>query len=74
MVSVALRGQAYDLAALPATSDIAHMRFGVALHRSNVIRLMGVSSRECVDCRAGCVAYTLLLSRSLFWGHADGPE
>jgi hypothetical protein len=32
MVSVVWRGRAYDLAALPATADIAHMRFGVRHH------------------------------------------
>ena len=31
MVSVVWRGWSYDMAALPAMADIAHMRFGVAL-------------------------------------------
>ena len=41
MVSVVWRGRAYDLAALPATSDIAHMRFGVELGPGNSMRVTG---------------------------------
>ena len=50
MVSVVWRGRAYDLAALPATttSDIAHMRFGVALGRGNSMRVTGASAGACV--------------------------
>ena len=44
MVSVVWRGLAYDLAALPATADIAHMRFGVALHWGNSMRVTGASA------------------------------
>ena len=44
MVSVVWRGRAYDLAALPATSDIAHMRFGVALDPGNSMRVTGASA------------------------------
>ena len=44
MVSVVWRGRAYDLAALPATADIAHMRFGVALGRGNSMRVTGASA------------------------------
>ena len=44
MVSVVWRGRAYDLAALPATADIAHTRFGVALYQGNSIRITGASA------------------------------
>jgi hypothetical protein len=44
MVSVVRRGLAYDLAALPATTDIAHMRFGVALDRGNSMCVTGASA------------------------------
>jgi hypothetical protein len=44
MVSVVWRGRAYDLAALPATADIAHMRFGVALECGNSMRVTGSSA------------------------------
>ena len=55
MVSVVSRGPAYDLAALPATADIAHMRFGVALGWGNSMRVMGASAgASCAH--AGCVA------------------
>ena len=43
MVSVVYRGRSYDLAALPATADIAHMRFGVALGGTNSMRVVGAS-------------------------------
>ena len=47
MVSVVRRGRSYDLAALPATADIAHMRFGVALvalSRGESMRVTGASA------------------------------
>ena len=44
MGSVVSRGRAYDLAALPATADTAHMRFGVALHPGNSMRVTGASA------------------------------
>ena len=44
MVSVVRRGRAYDLAALPATAEIAHMRFGVALWDGNSMRITGASA------------------------------
>ena len=44
MVSVVWRGRSYDLAALPATADIAHMRFGVALGWGDSMRVTGVSA------------------------------
>jgi hypothetical protein len=44
MVSVVWRGRLYDLAALPATADIAHMRFGVALDWCNSMRVTGASA------------------------------
>ncbi len=44
MVSVVWRGRTYDLAALPATADIAHMRFGVALAPGNAMRVTGASA------------------------------
>jgi hypothetical protein len=44
MVSVVWRGRSYDLAALPATSDIAHMRFGVVLGWGNSMRVTGASA------------------------------
>ena len=54
MVSVVWRGRAYDLAVLPATADIAHMRFGVALGRGNSMRVTGASAgASCAQ--AGCV-------------------
>jgi hypothetical protein len=54
MVSVVRRGWAYDLSALPATADIARMRFGVALLNGNSIRVTGASAGtrgECFWCR-----------------------
>ena len=55
MVSVVRRGRAYDLAALPATADIAHMRFGVALWHAHSMRVTGASAgASCAH--AGCVA------------------
>ena len=55
MVSVVWRGRSYDLAALPATADIAHMRFGVALYPGNSMRVTGASAgASCAQ--AGCVA------------------
>ena len=44
MVSVVWRGRTYDLAALPATADIAHMRIGVALYPGNSMRVTGASA------------------------------
>ena len=55
MVSVVWRGRAYDLAALPATTDIAHMRFGVALFDDNAMRVTGASAGASYA-QAGCVA------------------
>ena len=57
MVSVVWRGRSYDLAALPATSDIAHMRFGVALV-DNAMRVTGASAgarRKCFRCHMCCL-------------------
>ena len=54
MVSVVRRGRAYDLAALPATADIAHMRFGVALWNSNSTVVTGASAGA-LCAQAGCV-------------------
>ena len=54
MVSVVWRGRAYDLAELPATADIARMRFGVALVDGNSMRVTGASAgASCAQ--AGCV-------------------
>ena len=50
MVSVVWRGRSYDLAALPATTDIAHMRFGVALDWVNSMRVTGASAGACRKC------------------------
>jgi hypothetical protein len=44
MVSASWRGRSYDLAALPATSDIAHVRFGVALYPGNSMRVTCASA------------------------------
>ena len=44
MVSVVRRGRSYDLAVLPATADIGHMRFGVALGGGNSMRVTGASA------------------------------
>ena len=58
MVSVVWRGRSYDLAALPATSDVAHMRFGVALRHGNSMRVTGASAgarRKCFWCRMCCL-------------------
>ena len=55
MVSVVWRGGSYDLAALPATADIAHMRFGVSLGRDNSMRVTGASAGA-LCAQAGCVA------------------
>ena len=58
IVSVVWRGRSYDLAALPATADIAHMRFGVALWYGNAMRVTGVSAgarRKFVWCRMCCL-------------------
>ena len=55
MVSVVWRGRAYDLVALPATADIAHMRFGVSLGRDNSMRVTGASAGA-LCAQAGCVA------------------
>ena len=64
MVSVVWRGRAYDLAALPATADIAHMRFGVALPYGNSMRVTGASAgarRKCIRCRmCSCLWWSFL--------------
>ena len=60
MVSVVRRGRAYDLAALPATSDISHMRFGVALAPGNAMRVTGASAgarRKCFRCHMCCLFF-----------------
>ena len=44
MVSVVRRGRSYDVVALPATADIAHMRFGVSLYPRNLMRVTGASA------------------------------
>ncbi len=44
MVSVVWRGRSYDLAALSAAPNIAHMRFGVALGRDNTMCVTGASA------------------------------
>ena len=44
MVRVVRRGRSYDLATLPATAGIAHMRFGVALWPGNSMRVTGASA------------------------------
>jgi hypothetical protein len=55
MVTVVSRGRAYDLAALPATADIAHMRFGVVLGWGDSMRVTRTSAgASCAQ--AGCVA------------------
>ena len=54
MVSVVWRGRLYDLAALPATADIAHVRFGVALWNSNSMVVTGASAGA-LCAQAGCV-------------------
>ena len=54
IVSVVWRVRAYDLAALPATADIARMRFGVALVDGYSMRVTGASAgarRKCIRCR-----------------------
>ena len=54
MVGVVWRGRAYDMDALPATADIAHLRFGVALAPGNAMRVTGASAgarRKCIRCR-----------------------
>jgi hypothetical protein len=55
MVSVVWRGRLYDLAAPPATADIAHVRFGVALGWGNSMRVTGASPGA-LCAQAGCVA------------------
>jgi hypothetical protein len=66
MVSVVWRGRAYDLAALPATADIAHMRFGVALGWGNSMRVTGASAgASCAQ--AGCVARPCVLDSRCSW-------
>ena len=55
MVSVVWRGRSYDMAVLPATADIAHMRFGVALGAWHSMRVTGASAgASCAQ--AGSVA------------------
>jgi hypothetical protein len=66
MVSVVWRGWSYDLAALPATADIAHMRFGVALWNSNSMVVTGASAgASCAH--AGCVARPCVLDSRCSW-------
>ena len=43
MVSVAWRGQTYELCPLPAACDAAHYRFGVAVGPGNTVRIADVS-------------------------------
>ena len=53
--SAVWRGRSFELVALPATADIAHMRFGVALSRGDSMRVTGASAgASCAQ--AGCVA------------------
>jgi hypothetical protein len=66
MVSVVRRGRAYDLAALPATADIAHMRFGVSLGRDNSMRVTGASAGA-LCAHAGCVARPCVLDSRCSW-------
>ena len=69
MVSVVWRGRAYDLAALPATADIAHMRFGVALAPGNSMRVTGASAGarcKCIRvrmCSCFLLSFTMLFTR-----------
>ena len=66
MVSIVWRGRAYELAALPATSDIAHMRFGVALGWGDSMRVTGASAgASCAQ--AGCVARPCGLASRFSW-------
>ena len=65
MVSVVRRGLAYDLAALPATADIAHTRFGVALYAGNSMRVTDASAgASCAQ--AGCIAPALRARFAMF--------
>jgi hypothetical protein len=43
MVSVVWRGVEHDISELPATVDVAHTRFGVAVSRGNAMRLVSAS-------------------------------
>jgi hypothetical protein len=56
MVSVVRHGRVYDLVALPATAEIAHMRFGVALTRGNSILVTGASAGACERATLGMFA------------------
>ena len=64
MVSVVWRGRAYDLAALPATADIAHMRFGVALGRFNSMRVTGASATHFLEPHVRFVVRTRVLCQA----------
>ena len=44
MASVVVRGAEVDMGVLPATADIAHIRFGVRLTRGNSVRIQDVST------------------------------
>jgi hypothetical protein len=64
MVSVVLRGRSYDLATLPATADIAHMRFGVAGWPGSSVRVMGAARSSGVACAVcDCGGSTMLFTR-----------
>ena len=66
MVSVVWRGRSYDLSALPATADIAHMRFGVALYPGNSMRVTGASAGA-LCAQAGCVVRPCVLYSRCSW-------
>jgi hypothetical protein len=66
MFSIVWRGRSYDLAALSATANIAHMRFGVALGRDHSMRVTGASAgASCAQ--AGCVARPCVLDSRCSW-------
>ena len=54
MVNVVWRGRSLSVFALPATADIAHMRFGVSLGKGNSMRLTGASAGT--SCAHACTA------------------
>jgi hypothetical protein len=66
MVSVVRSGRSYDLAALPATADIAHVRFGVALLDGISMRVTGASAGA-LCAHAGCVARPCGLASRCSW-------
>jgi hypothetical protein len=64
MVSIVWRGRAYDMAALPTTTNITHMRFGVALWVDQSMRITGASAGAC---SCACASVQLLCySRGAF--------